>query len=189
MRQKKGWTQATLAYHAGMGPTAVNQIETGRREPSAGSLRKLADALGVSIPDLFEGADSGKAFAPSLPFDESERRAKAEDLAAHIRWRAGEIEREIEEKIPAPDPSQPYDGEEVYRLSSAWYRERDVYEDYRGELKPSPDDEEMIEGALERLEQVLEAGRARDKARGGAWDRAGADLRERQPARPGIGGE
>ncbi len=185
LRQQKGWTQAELAFHAGMGPTAVNQIETGRREPSAGSLRKLADALGVSIPDLFEGTDSGKASAPPLSFDESERRARVEDLAAHMSWRAGEIEREV------ADPDSPHfrDGEAVHRWSSSLNREYRVLSEYRDRLRQEPDEDAMVlDRAQVRLWRALEAGRTREAERD-AWDREADDIRDKQPARPGIGGE
>jgi len=53
LREGRGWNQAKLAVEAGMAPSAVNQIENGKRSPSATSLTKLADALGVEVRDLF----------------------------------------------------------------------------------------------------------------------------------------
>lgn len=52
-RESRGWSQAKLAVEAGMAVSAVSQIETGRRVPSAGSLGKLAGAFEVEIGDLF----------------------------------------------------------------------------------------------------------------------------------------
>jgi transcriptional regulator with XRE-family HTH domain len=58
LREARGWTQAKLAVEAGMAPSAVNQIENGKRSPSASSLNKLAEALGVEVADLFPKAQS-----------------------------------------------------------------------------------------------------------------------------------
>ena len=69
LREARGWIQAKLAVEAGMAPSAVNQIENGKRSPSANSLNKLAGALGVEVGDLFP---KGQA---SLPDFEGERRA------------------------------------------------------------------------------------------------------------------
>jgi transcriptional regulator with XRE-family HTH domain len=60
-REQIGLTGAQLAERAGMAPSAVSQIETGRRSPSATSVMKLAEALGVEAGDLFP-----KAAQPSL---------------------------------------------------------------------------------------------------------------------------
>ena len=52
-RQERGWTGAQLAVYAGMAPSAISQIETGRRSPNTGSLEKIAKALEVEVVDLF----------------------------------------------------------------------------------------------------------------------------------------
>jgi transcriptional regulator with XRE-family HTH domain len=67
-REAKGWTGAQLAVYAGMSPSAVSQIETGRRKPNTASLTKLAEALDVEVADLFP-----KAQAP-FPFEDDQRR-------------------------------------------------------------------------------------------------------------------
>ena len=53
LREGRGWTGAQLAVYAGMAPSAVSQIETGRRSPNTGSLTKIAKALEVEVVDLF----------------------------------------------------------------------------------------------------------------------------------------
>ncbi len=53
LRTLKGWTQAALAYHAGLAVSHVCQIETGKRYPGSRTLYKLARALGVEVRDLF----------------------------------------------------------------------------------------------------------------------------------------
>ncbi len=61
LRLEKGWSQNELAYHAKLAPSVISLIETGKRDPNATTLRKLANALGVRIPDLFEESGTGKA--------------------------------------------------------------------------------------------------------------------------------
>lgn len=63
LRQARGWNQTELAYHSGLAPSVISQIENGKRDPSAGTLKKLAKALEVDVPDLFP-----KGQAP-LPFE------------------------------------------------------------------------------------------------------------------------
>jgi transcriptional regulator with XRE-family HTH domain len=52
-REDKGWSQAKLGVLSGAGPSGISQIETGRRNPSAGTLQRIADALEVEVRDLF----------------------------------------------------------------------------------------------------------------------------------------
>jgi transcriptional regulator with XRE-family HTH domain len=64
LRFERGLSQAKLAARAGIDPSTVNQIETGKRSPSANSLNKLARALEVEVADLFPKGQ------PPLPLDE-----------------------------------------------------------------------------------------------------------------------
>jgi transcriptional regulator with XRE-family HTH domain len=68
LRQAREWNQTQLAYHAGLAPSVISQIENGKRDPTARTLRKLAGALEVEVSDLFP---KGQA---SLPDFEDERR-------------------------------------------------------------------------------------------------------------------
>ena len=54
LRTEKGLSQARLAARAELDPSTVNQIERGARDASPGTLRKLADALEVSLYELME---------------------------------------------------------------------------------------------------------------------------------------
>ncbi len=60
LRAKRRLSQARLAARAGLDPSTVNQIERGAREASPATLRKLAEALDVSLAELL-GDDSPKA--------------------------------------------------------------------------------------------------------------------------------
>ena len=57
IRERRMWTQARLAGEAGVSPTTVSGIESGRiGRPHFGTLRKLARALGVEPGELVAAA-------------------------------------------------------------------------------------------------------------------------------------
>jgi transcriptional regulator with XRE-family HTH domain len=97
LREGRGWNQAKLAVEAGMAPSAVNQIENGKRGASARSLAKLGEALGVEVGDLFP---KGQAPASSQPdfnglLEEERRRAEREKrIEALPGWTRNAVEDE-----------------------------------------------------------------------------------------------
>ncbi len=91
LRQEKGWNQNELAFHAGLAPSVISLVETGRREPNAATLRKLAAALGVEIPDLFKRPEAPKAEAPPSP--EPEEVPEEERRLSYLRFPKLQIER------------------------------------------------------------------------------------------------
>ncbi len=78
LRQAREWNQTELAYHAGLAPSVISQIENGKRDPSARTLRKLAEALEVDVADLFP-----KGQAP-LPLEEGGRPSAPEVLGERV---------------------------------------------------------------------------------------------------------
>ena len=52
IREKQALNQTELATRAGLQASAVSQFETGTRKPSFDNLRRLADALNVTIDYL-----------------------------------------------------------------------------------------------------------------------------------------
>jgi transcriptional regulator with XRE-family HTH domain len=80
LREEKGWTQAELAVYAGMGGSGLSHIETGRRNPSAATLQKIAEALDVGVGDLYP---KGQEPLPSPAVTEMEAtlRAARENMA------------------------------------------------------------------------------------------------------------
>ena len=67
IRERRMWTQARLADEAGVSPTTVSGIESGRiSRPHFGTLRKLALALGVEPEDLLSlpGSEGDEALSP-----------------------------------------------------------------------------------------------------------------------------
>ncbi|HET7270272.1 MAG TPA: helix-turn-helix transcriptional regulator [Rubrobacter sp.] len=96
LRQAKEWNQTELAFHAGLAPSVISEIENGKRDPSARTLRKLAEALKVDVGDLFP-----KAQAP-LPEFEDVRRVPlfiGAVLVAAQRWRTSLFDTDIR-KVP-----------------------------------------------------------------------------------------
>ena len=66
IRERRMWTQARLADEAGVSPTTVSGIESGRiSRPHFGTLRKLAGALGVDPEEFVSGWGSGGETAAS----------------------------------------------------------------------------------------------------------------------------
>ena len=60
LRNERGLQQRQLAEKAGLTPSMVSQIESGRLTPSLPTLGKVAAALGVAIGSLFEPAPNGR---------------------------------------------------------------------------------------------------------------------------------
>lgn len=59
LRLERELQQRQLAEKAGLTPSMVSQIESGRLTPSLNTLGKVAGALGVPIAALFDGQPSG----------------------------------------------------------------------------------------------------------------------------------
>ncbi|SRR5581483_862882 len=58
-RASLGISQEELAYRAGLHRTYVSDVERGMRNPSLQSVQKLANALELSVPALFQRATPG----------------------------------------------------------------------------------------------------------------------------------
>lgn len=60
LREERGLLQKQLAEKAGLTASKMSQIESGRLTPTLRTLRKVADALGASIPELLEPPAGGR---------------------------------------------------------------------------------------------------------------------------------
>ena len=109
LRIERNMNQAQLAVAIGTGPSAISEIENGRRDPGAGTLRKLAGALGVEVGDLFP-----KAQAPLLLEEASAAPFRADELPGlqPTRERQGMSRDELAFRtgIPAPEIEALEDG-------------------------------------------------------------------------------
>ena len=56
-RKRKQLSQAALAERVGLSVGWLSQIESGAVEVRWGSLRRIADALGLSLPELIEESE------------------------------------------------------------------------------------------------------------------------------------
>ena len=66
LREDRGWGQKELAFHADLSQSVISEIETGKRSPSARTLRKMASALEVEVADLFPKVQARLPLEPSL---------------------------------------------------------------------------------------------------------------------------
>jgi transcriptional regulator with XRE-family HTH domain len=60
LRGERALQQRQLADKAGLTPSLVSQIESGRLTPSLHTLGKIAGALGVPMGQLFDGPQAGR---------------------------------------------------------------------------------------------------------------------------------
>lgn len=54
LRKSKGVTQEKLAQETNLDRVAIAYIETGKRNPTATSLNKIAKALNIKLTDIFK---------------------------------------------------------------------------------------------------------------------------------------
>ena len=58
LRAERGWSQEQLAHEAALTTSAYNRIESGTAAPGWSTVRRLAEALGVSLADLGRKVES-----------------------------------------------------------------------------------------------------------------------------------
>ena len=163
LRIEKGLSQARLAARAELDPSTVNQIERGAREASPATLRKLADALDVSLVDLLEEAP--KAPAPSPEEGAAQYMVSAGELARMFRNLARRGQRIVERSVREGA------SEELSREAADYHKEavtllrvkgsRDIRGKDPEELAEAVEDYEEIEARIQKmLAQDLSAGEA-----------------------------
>lgn len=64
IREDKGLSQSELAHKTGFQPSAISHFESGRRSPSFENLKRLADALSVTIDFLLGRESEPKSAGP-----------------------------------------------------------------------------------------------------------------------------
>ncbi len=52
IRLREGLSQEELAFHAGIHPTWVSHIESGRKNPAWSTVRRIANGLGVKLLEV-----------------------------------------------------------------------------------------------------------------------------------------
>ena len=58
LRRDRELSQEALAAAAGMHPKHLSEIERGNKDPRASTVARLADALGVTVGELYGQGDS-----------------------------------------------------------------------------------------------------------------------------------
>ncbi|MGB7318167.1 MAG: XRE family transcriptional regulator [Planktotalea sp.] len=53
LRKRQGWTLETAARQAGLARSTLSKIENGQMSPTYDALKKLAEGLQISVPQLF----------------------------------------------------------------------------------------------------------------------------------------
>lgn len=127
-REEKGWTGAQLAVYANMSPSAVSQIETGRRSPNTASLTKLAEALGTEVADLFPKVQAPLSLEDT-PAASTETLYNSYEFLGRVfasNWK-DELE-EWDEKIPTGTSPDLIDFGRLIEWSMGIFRTRHLYE-------------------------------------------------------------
>jgi transcriptional regulator with XRE-family HTH domain len=55
LRQQHEWSQSALGMRADMTPNHIYHLENGCGEPNMETMRRLADAFGLTLSELLEG--------------------------------------------------------------------------------------------------------------------------------------
>jgi transcriptional regulator with XRE-family HTH domain len=78
LRAERGLTQMALAHAADTDGTRISHLEHGRTNPAWGTMRRIADALGVALSDVAARAEriEREAEAASGKAPASRRRAR-----------------------------------------------------------------------------------------------------------------
>jgi transcriptional regulator with XRE-family HTH domain len=99
LREERQWTQAQLAEHSGLDVSYISQIERGRRDPSLTSLRSLARAFTLRLPEFFGDSSGGPT-----PHETTARALAAEldGLPAEVLSTVIELVRVVRRLRPPP---------------------------------------------------------------------------------------
>ena len=60
LRKARGWTLEQAATHAGLARSTLSKIENAQMSPTFDALKKLAEGLGISVPQLFTPPSRGQ---------------------------------------------------------------------------------------------------------------------------------
>ena len=124
------WTQLRLAEEAGISPTTVSGIESGRiSRPHFGTLRKLAVALGVVPEGLLPHVDVGRGFPPE---------------ALSLEWSMSSGDEEVERGLEAASI------EGFFSLSEELYEEKVLLRRLHGEARGSAQ-RRLIKGMIRQV--------------------------------------
>jgi putative transcriptional regulator len=55
LRKKRAWKLVELSVETGLGRVFLSNLENGKHEPKLGTIKKLANAFGLTISQLMRG--------------------------------------------------------------------------------------------------------------------------------------
>lgn len=85
MLSEKGWSAYKLCKKANIPQSTVSDILTGKRKnPTAETLAKIADALGVSVNEFFDNEDIPTEEKSIEKLNKTIKENKIETIAAHF---------------------------------------------------------------------------------------------------------
>ncbi|HVQ60363.1 MAG TPA: helix-turn-helix transcriptional regulator [Solirubrobacterales bacterium] len=67
LREGKGLSQEAVARRTGMHLTGINRLENGRTNPTWGSIKRVAAALGVSVAEVANRAEAVEGTKEKAP--------------------------------------------------------------------------------------------------------------------------
>jgi transcriptional regulator with XRE-family HTH domain len=171
LREERGLSQVKLAARADLNPATVNQIERGARNASPGTLRKLAEALGVSLVDLIEG-NYPKAQAPQLSLEDAAQYEAFQHALAVLfqglaRRGQGIVEQSLKE---GPSEALTRELKEYYRETAALHRikgRRDIFGRDSDELAEAQAEYQEVADRIEAMlgQDIDATGEERREAR------------------------
>jgi transcriptional regulator with XRE-family HTH domain len=77
LRTDRGWSQRKLANKARTSQITISEIELGLRDPHPTTLRKIAEALGVSVAELSAEEPAASENPDELPLEHAQQRDSA----------------------------------------------------------------------------------------------------------------
>ncbi len=83
LRTARGWTLEQAATHAGLARSTLSKIENGQMSPTYEALKKLAEGLAISVPQLFTPAKTEQVNGRMATTKEGEGAAHATTTYEH----------------------------------------------------------------------------------------------------------
>jgi transcriptional regulator with XRE-family HTH domain len=135
------WTQGRLAKEAGLSPTTVSGIETGRiAHPHFGTLHKLAQALDVEPQVLLSSSEEPPASEESSASEEASGREGSPPLSLH--WARSAREERFEQLIEGASLK------ELKSLVQGLEEERKRLQQLYGEFPEGSEQRRFIKGRI-----------------------------------------
>ena len=110
IREQRGLSMEALARLAGVSTGTVHRVETGKVAPNTATLVLLAEALEVSVGDLFDEHDSDATESPDSPQEPAGSTpagsGSAAAPAAPIQEVSGRSRKSQEDETPRATPGQ-----------------------------------------------------------------------------------